>query len=243
MRRPKALSMFFPLRDDQPRFSTPVVNYFIIALNVAAFLFELSVARQSRYALDGLFAQFGVVPRHFELALRGLPNYPLEASAVTIFTAMFLHGGWSHIIVNMWALWIFGDNVEDAFGHFKYLLFYLTCGVVGNITHILLNLDSRGTAIGASGAIAGVMGAYLLLYPRAKVFTWVVFIFFLWLPAWVPLIFFFVSQLAAGTASIADTQQAAPGVAVWAHIGGFAAGMILVTAFSRRARAGRYGTW
>src|SRR5258708_7152757 len=129
----------FPIRDDQPRFSTPYVTYFIIALNVLVFLFELSVSSQGPRALDALIFQFGVIPQHFEQALAGSPYLTIPGTFLTILTSMFLHAGWLHIIGNMWFLWIFGDNIEDYLGHFVYLIFYLLCGVVASLTHILLN--------------------------------------------------------------------------------------------------------
>src|SRR5690349_16643052 len=120
--------MFFPIRDDQPRFSTPLVNYFIITLNVLVFLFELSVEAQGPRALNELVAQFGVVPAHFQLALSGSHRYTLAAVTLTIFTSMFMHASFAHILGNMWVLWIFGDNIEDYLGHGAYLIFYLLCG-------------------------------------------------------------------------------------------------------------------
>ena len=117
-----------PIRDDQPRFSTPYVTFFIIALNVLVFLFELSVGAQSHAALNSFVDQFGVVPLHFQRALAGSTRYNLAGQSITILTSMFLHGGWLHIIGNMWFLWIFGDNIEDHIGHFPYLIFYLVCG-------------------------------------------------------------------------------------------------------------------
>lgn len=235
--------MFFPIRDDQPSFSIPFVNYFIIGLNIAVFVFELSVGMQGRHATNALMFQFGVVPLHFERALAGSTSYTIPGTLLTIFTSMFLHGGWSHIVFNMWALWIFGDNVEDYLGHFKYLIFYLICGFAAALTHIVVNFGSNLPTVGASGAIAGVMGAYFLLYPRAKVLTWVVFIFFWWLPAWLVLIYWFLLQFLSGVTSIAETSQATGGVAVWAHVGGFVAGIVLIKIFPRRARIARYGTW
>ena len=236
----------FPIRDDQPSFSTPFVNYFIIGLNVVAFLFELSVGMQSRHAANALMFQFGVVPLHFERALAGSPVYTIPGTFLTVFSSMFLHGGWIHIIGNMWFLWIFGDNVEDYLGHFKYLIFYLVCGFAAAFTHIALNFGSNVPTIGASGAISGVMGAYILLYPRAKVLTLVVLIVFFtfwWIPAWVFLGYWFLMQFLAGAATIAETARATGGVAVWAHVGGFVAGIILIKLFPRRMRVARYGTW
>jgi membrane associated rhomboid family serine protease len=236
-----------PIRDDQPRFSTPYVNYFIIGLNILVFLFELSVGTQGRPALNDLVYQFGVVPVHFERGLAGSTRYPLSADFMTILTSMFLHGGWLHIIGNMWFLWIFGDNIEDYLGHFKYLVFYLICGIVASLTHIAFNFSSNEPAIGASGAIAGVLGGYILLYPRAKVLTLIpliIFFTFWWLPAWIFLGYWFVLQFFSGAAaSIAETSRSTGGVAFWAHVGGFAAGLLLIKLFPQRAQRYRYGSW
>jgi membrane associated rhomboid family serine protease len=235
-----------PLRDDTPRFSTPYATYFIIALNTLVFLFELSIGAQSHRALNGLMFQFGVVPRHFELALRGYSSYSLPGSLLTILTSMFLHGGWLHIIFNMWFLWIFGDNIEDYLGHFSYLVFYFLSGFAASLTHIVFNPSSNVPSVGASGAIAGVMGAYLVLYPRARVLTLVpliVFFTFWWLPAWIFLGYWFLLQFLSGTAtSIAETSQSG-GVAFWAHVGGFVAGIVLIKILPERPRRYRYAAW
>src|SRR5437868_5644697 len=147
-----------PIRDDQPRFSTPCLNYFIIGLNVIAFLFELSIGSNNPRALNAFIDEFGVVPSYFTHALEGNAHASLAAGLLSILTSMFLHGSWLHIIGNMWALYIFGDNIEDRLGHGTYLAFYLICGFVASFTHILLNLGSNVPSVGASGAIAGVMG-------------------------------------------------------------------------------------
>ena len=178
-----------PIRDDQPRFSTPYVTYFLVALNVVIFVMELAVGAQSRGELNAFIYQFGVVPQQVTGFLAGTPFNPL-AAVVPIFTSMFLHGSWLHIIGNMWVLWIFGDNIEDHLGHFPYLVFYLVCGVAAAVAHILLNVGSNVPTVGASGAIAGIMGAYFVLYPKARVLTIVpliVFFTFWWLPAWIVL--------------------------------------------------------
>src|SRR5258708_10562559 len=236
--------MFFPIRDDQPRFITPFVNYFILGLNVLVFIFELSVQVSGPSALNALVSRFAMVPRHFQLALAGSSHYDLVAVTLTIFTSMFLHAGWGHILGNMWILWIFGDNIEDYLGHFQYLLFYLACGFAAGFTHILLNFDSNVPTVGASGAIAGVMGAYFLLYPRAKVLTWVVFIFFVWLPAWIWIGGWFLLQFYIGSSmAAASGHQASGGIAVWAHVGGFVAGMILIKVLPQRAPQRRYASW
>lgn len=236
-----------PLRDDQPRFSTPYVTYFIIALNAVVFLFELSVGTQGHRALNALIYQFGVVPQHFELAIQGSRRYDLPGQSLTILTSMFLHGGWLHIIFNMWFLWIFGDNIEDHLGHFSYLIFYLVTGFAAAVTHILLNMNSTAPTVGASGAIAGVMGAYVILFPKARVLTLVpliVFFTFWWLPAWFFLGYWFVLQFLSGTAmSIAETSSSAGGVAFWAHVGGFVAGVVLIKLLPERRGRYRYAAW
>jgi len=236
-----------PIRDDTPRFSTPYITYFIIALNTVVFLFELSVGAQSHRALNSLIYQFGVVPVHFERALEGASRLSLPALSFTILTSMFLHGGWLHIIGNMWFLWIFGDNIEDYLGHFPYLIFYLVTGYAASLTHILLNIGSNVPSVGASGAIAGVMGAYFVLYPRARVLTLVpliIFFTFWWLPAWIFLGFWFVFQFLSGTAtSIADTGSSSGGIAFWAHVGGFVTGIVLIKLMPERRGRTRYAAW
>jgi membrane associated rhomboid family serine protease len=143
----------------------------------------------------------------------------------------------------MWVLWIFGDNIEDYLGHFRYLVFYLLCGMAAGFTHIALNLTSRVPSVGASGAIAGVMGAYFVLYPRARVLTWFPPIFFFHLPAWLMLGYWFFSQFIGGAANtIADTAQGG-GIAFWAHVGGFVAGILMIKLFPQRPHRYRYGTW
>jgi len=177
----------------------------------------------------------------------GSTHLPLSAILLTILTSMFLHGGWLHVIGNMWFLWIFGDNVEDYLGHFRYLLFYLLCGIAAAGVHIVLNFSSNEPTVGASGAIAGFMGGDLLLYPRARVLTLVplvVFFTFWWLPAWIFLGYWFVIQFLGGAAtSIAETSRSTGGIAFWAHVGGFVAGLLLIKVFPRRARSYRYGSW
>ncbi len=235
-----------PIRDDTPRFSTPYITYFIIALNTAVFLFELWVGFQSQRALNGFIYEFGVVPKDVTGALVASPHFNLTAAFLPMLTSMFLHGGWLHIIGNMWVLWIFGDNIEDYLGHLPYLIFYLISGIAASITHILLNAGSNVPSVGASGAIAGVMGAYFLLYPRARVLTLVpliIFFTFWWLPAWIVLGYWFLVQFLVGTTSIGYSSQTSGGVAVWAHVGGFVAGIVLIKLFPERPRRYRYGTW
>jgi membrane associated rhomboid family serine protease len=220
-----------PIRDDQPRYSTPWVNYFLIGLNLIIFLFEWTLDRRS---LELLVRQFGVVPSHVAAFLSGSPEYPLIAIVVPFFTSLFLHGSWMHVIGNMWFLYIFGDNVEDYLGHFKYLVFYLLTGVLAMGTHMVMNLHSTAPALGASGAIAGVLGAYFVLYPRARVLTWF-FVFVVWVPAWIILGYWFVLNFLSGTAtSLAVQARNMGGVAFWAHVGGFISGALLVKVFGER---------
>jgi hypothetical protein len=220
-----------PIRDDQPRYSTPWVNYFLIGLNLAIFFFEWALDPRS---LELLVRQFGVVPSHVALFLSGSPQYSLLAIVLPFFTSLFLHGSWMHVIGNMWFLYIFGDNVEDYLGHFKYLVFYLLTGVLAMCTHMVMNLHSTAPALGASGAIAGVLGAYFVLYPRARVLTWF-FVFVVWVPAWIILGYWFVLNFLSGTATaLAVQRQNMGGVAFWAHVGGFISGALLVKVFGER---------
>jgi membrane associated rhomboid family serine protease len=230
-----------PLRDDQPSFGTPAVTYFLIAFNFLIFLFETTLSPRG---LHDLFRQFALIPDHVALGLAGRAG-GLAGAIVPMFTSMFLHGGWMHVIGNMWVLWIFGDNIEDQLGHFVYLLFYLTCGLSAAVLHVLLNWGSPIPTVGASGAIAGVMGAYLLLYPRARVFTFLPPFFFFPLPAWIVLGYWIVVQFLSGAvSSVAYARQGdSGGIAFWAHVGGFIAGMILIKILPERKGRYRYGTW
>jgi len=229
-----------PLRDDAPRFSTPYVTYFLIALNSLVFLFELMLEPAARMQF---LSQFGVVPAHVNGLLHGQAGITVEAAFLPIFTSMFLHGSWLHVIANMWALWIFGDNIEDYLGPFRYLVFYLVTGIAANGAQTLFNPDSAVPTIGASGAIAGVMGAYFLLYPSARVLTFL-FVFFTWLPAWIVLGYWFLVQFVSGAAtSISSAGQSSGGVAFWAHVGGFLAGVALIKLSPKRPQRYRYPDW
>lgn len=237
-----------PIRDDQPRFSTPYVNYFLIALNTVVFLSEWVIGLQSQRALNAFLYEFGVVPRYVTGLLTGTPVFNPAAAILPMFTSMFLHASWLHIIGNMWVLYIFGDNIEDYLGHFKFLLFYLISGLAASFAHMLLNPGSNVPSVGASGAIAGVMGAYFVLYPRARVLTIVpliIFFTFWWLPAWIVLGYWFLIQFLSGAAtSIAYSSQTSEGgIAFWAHVGGFVAGIALIKVFRERPRRNRYATW
>ncbi len=214
-----------PLRDDIPSSTFPIVNYLLIAANLLVFAYELSLGRY----LDPYIYSHAVIPEQFISA-------GLTADQIARLTAtMFFHGGWLHVLSNMLYLWIFGDNVEDRMGHFKYLVFYLIAGYLASFAHIFSFPQSDVPLIGASGAIAGVLGAYLILFPRAKVLSLIFFIIIIQIvpiPAVVFLGFWFLLQLLSGTASMSD--QAAQSVAFWAHVGGFVSGMLLVKLFATR---------
>jgi len=186
----------------------------------------------------------GMVPANITAFLGGTGRPGVVAAFLPTLTSMFLHGSWMHVIGNMWFLWIFGDNIEDYLGHFKYLLFYLLSGLGAAFAQLVLNPHSRVPTVGASGAIAGVLGAYFLLYPRAKVLIWFPILFLFYLPAWVTLGYWFAMQFVSGAAtSIANYSETSGGVAFWAHVGGFLAGIILIKIFPERPRRYRYGTW
>ena len=218
----------FPIRDTIPSRSLPVVNWLIIACNVVVFFFEASLPPEQ---LDRVIHILGMIPRH--LVRNPIPE------ALTILTSMFLHGGWFHVISNMWALYIFGDNVEDRIGHFRYLGFYLLCGVIAAGAQVLAATNSPFPMVGASGAIAGILGAYVISFPRARVLTLIPIFFFPWfieIPALFYLGLWFLLQLRQGlfALTMVDSIGAYGGVAWWAHIGGFVAGLILVKRFERR---------
>lgn len=203
----------------------------LIAINLAVFGYEVTLGKH----LDYFIFQHGVIPAQ-------LVAYGFTADQIGRLTsAMFLHGGWFHVLSNMLYLWIFGDNVEDRMGHFKYLIFYLLTGYIATIAHVISFPATKMPLVGASGAIAGVLGAYLVLYPRARVLTLVFIVIFIQIvpiPAVVFLGIWFILQLLSGTASL--TAQAAQGVAFWAHIGGFVSGIILVKLFARRRYVSNY---
>jgi len=209
-----------------------VVGVSLIAVNIAVFFYEFSLGQRVR----SLVTSFGVIPA----SVLG-ENYVTDVGfrPQVFLTSLFLHGGWFHVGGNMLYLWIFGDNVEDRMGRFRFLVFYLSCGVLASLAHVVANPSSNVPTIGASGAIAGVLGAYFLLYPRAKVLTLIplgIFIQLVELPAFFFLGFWLLIQFLSGVASLAVRGQVAVGVAWWAHIGGFAAGALLLQVFKRREK-------
>ena len=235
----------FPIRDTTPRTGTPYVVYAIILANALVFLREISLgllAGGRGEEIISLFYTYGLVPIFYsdpKMAVEAFGHAPgIIDLALPFVTSVFLHGGIMHILGNMWMLWIFGDNVEDWMGHAGFAVFYLACGAVADLTHLLSDMASTMPTIGASGAIAGVMGAYFLLYPRAKVVTLVPIFFFIQfveLPAFVFLGFWFVLQIFSSTAG------ATASVAWWAHIGGFIFGAAVVFVLRGRAKGGAGG--
>jgi membrane associated rhomboid family serine protease len=230
-----------PIRDDAPRYTTPYITYSLLALNIIVFLFELTLPGSSR---TQFIYQFGMLPAHVTGALVGASSVGFLGSFVPIVTSMFLHASWMHLIFNMLFLHIFGDNIEDYLGHFRFLVFYLLTGIAAALLHILMNPNSTVPSVGASGAIAGVMGAYFVLYPSARVLTLVpfFFVFFVWLPAWVMLGYWFIGQFLSGaaTAIAYSSQTSGGGIAFWAHVGGFVAGLGMIKLFPTRPRRYRY---
>lgn len=226
-----------PIKDDAPRYTTPYINYLLIGLNVVVFIFELLLAPDDR---NSFVFHFGLVPAALPAAFHLGGAVSATAAIVPIISSMFLHATWLHLIFNMWALWIFGDNVEDYLGHFRYGVFYIVSGVIAAVVHILFNWGSTVPTVGASGAIAGVMGAYFLLYPSARVLTWF-FIFVAWLPAWVILGYWFIVQFLSGAAtSMAYSNRSTGGIAFWAHVGGFVAGLTLIKLLPQRPQRYSY---
>jgi len=222
--------MFIPLKDLNPSRTYPFVNITLILGNIAVFIYQVGLETTlSQRGADAFLLPYCMVPARIPSFLAGHTGF--EIAFLPLVTSMFLHSNWLHIAGNMLFLWIFGDNVEDFFGHFTYLLFYLVCGIGAGLLHVLFNLHSSVPALGASGAISGVMGAYILLYPRARILTLVV-IFPLPVPAVVFLGLWYVMQFLSGLSTLG--MKATGGVAVWAHIGGFLLGMLLTTLFKRR---------
>lgn len=219
----------FPFRDNIPTQRFPLVTVFLVAVNVAVFLYELSLGPH----IDSFFLRYGMTPYEITHGLAINPRGDLPVY-VTLITSMFIHAGWFHIGGNMLFLWIFGNNVEDSMGRLRFILFYLMCGLIADFAQIAIEPTATIPTVGASGAIAGVLGGYLLLFPRARVATLVflgIFITVIELPAVVVLLFWFVIQLFSGTASLYG-ESAGGEVAYFAHIGGFVAGLVTIKLFT-----------
>lgn len=216
-----------PIRDNVPRRSVPVVTILIILANAGVFAFELNLGPQR---LQNFIYLFGLVPKRYtHPAWAQWVGFPVD-TYWPFFTSMFLHGGFFHILLNMWTLWIFGDNVEDRMGGLRYVAFYLLCGLIAAGVHVVTNAGSQMPVVGASGAIAGVLGAYFVMYPRARLILLIPIFFyplFFEIPAFLYLILWFLLQLYSGALSLGAETASRGGVAWWAHIGGFAAGVAL----------------
>jgi len=227
-----------PLRDDIPARRTPVVTWALIAINVLVFLYEKSLPPR---ALEDLVFLRGLVPaRYTDPGWAASAGFPPD-HYLSFLTCMFLHGSWLHVIGNMWSLWIFGDNVEDRMGPLRFLLFYVLCGLAAGVLHVVTNASSQVPTVGASGAIAGVLGAYFILFPHARVLTLVPLLFipfFFELPAIVFLLIWFGLQLLQAWSGL-GAEGMGGGVAWWAHVGGFAAGILLHRLFLDRRPAPR----
>ena len=228
-----------PLRDDVPSQSTPVVTYGLIALNLVVYLYQFSLSLDSRgpgaEAFEALIYEFGVVPCRLTGSCTTVDQFPHPVA--TILSSMFLHANLLHVLGNMLYLWIFGDNVEDTLGHGRFLFLYLLAGLVAALGQTLVNPSSRVPMVGASGAVAGVLGAYLILFPGATVLTLMMFgIFYriVHIPAVIVLGFWIVIQIVSGYITVALGRGESGGVAWFAHIGGFVAGMLLLFLFRPR---------
>jgi membrane associated rhomboid family serine protease len=214
----------FPIGDENAgTIIKPIVNWTLIGLCVAVFIYQVSLSPR---ALEALFFQYGVIPAE----LTAGENY------LSVLTSMFLHGGFGHLFGNMVFLYVFGDNIEDAMGHISYLLFYLLCGIAAALTQVFLNPDSTIPMIGASGAISGVMGAYIVLFPRGNVRA-IVFYAVMLVPAWIMIGVWFALQLFSGFSTLGGPDVG--GTAFWAHVGGFVAGTILVWLFRDKEAVAR----
>lgn len=223
----------FPIKDNVPSKRWPLINTLLIILNVVAFYYQTSLDVD----MNTFFQQYGVVPEKFQQNLGEIsyPSLGLSKVFFPLITSAFLHGSLLHLLSNVWILWIFGDNVEDRLGHLGYLGFYLLAAVGAGLIHVITNIDSDIPAVGASGAIAGVMGAYFILFPRAKVLTLVVIFFLIqliWIPAYIYLGVWILIQFYYGTVDLAINASVG-GVAWWAHIGGFLVGLLFAFLIKR----------
>jgi membrane associated rhomboid family serine protease len=211
-----------PIKVTQPSYSRPAIVVLLIAVNMLVYFHEFWLQQVDPYSFNLFMQTYALRPAHFHFE--------------NLLTHMFLHGGWLHVLGNMLFLWVFGDNVEDILGHWKFLLFYLACGVAAGLAQWAIDPSSRVPMVGASGAIAGVMGAYLVKFPRSQVrmLTWFIFIFTFDLPAWLMLVYWFGIQLFGGAGAVGGQSEG--GVAFFAHIGGFLVGILLIHVMGTRQR-------
>ena len=221
----------FPIRDTNRSHTFPIVNWMIIIINAGIFIIQVRLPKET---VEIIFNTFGVIP------IRFVEFHPL--APISLFSSQFLHGGWLHIIRNLWILYIFGDNVEDRIGHIQYLVFYIITGIAGSLLQVVTQPFSNTPMIGASGAISGVLGAYIFFFPRARILTFVPIFILPWLveiPAVIFLGIWFLSQF-VNVINEASTIVNS-GIAYWAHLGGFGAGFILARRF-KQTRDNRYGS-
>ncbi len=222
----------FPLRDNIPTDTFPIVTLMLIAVNSVIWFYEVSLGAN----LDNFILAHGLTPWrfvHYSMYQGGFWDNALSP----LFSSIFMHAGWMHVIGNMWFLWIFGDNIEDRLGHFKYLIFYLLCGIGASLIHVTFNPLSKIPTVGASGAISGVLGAYLISFPNARVYTLLIIFFiirFVEIPAFLFLIFWFAFQFMAVAAQSSYSGQETGGVAYWAHMGGFIVGIALLWLMAKK---------
>jgi membrane associated rhomboid family serine protease len=235
-----------PISDENPTLRTPVVTYLLLATLLVVFVL-VQGAGSNPALLAATVCDYGMVPGElthraplgFQLPMGNgmacvIDNYAINFW--TPLTSMFLHGGWAHLLGNSLYLWVFGNNVEDSLGRLRFLVFYILCGLAAALTHVLLNGASPVPTVGASGAISGVLGGYLVLYPRVRVRTYFPPIFLFHVPAWFVLVFWFGEQILAGLPQLSPMRpDISSGVAVWAHVGGFVAGVVLVKLFENHA--------
>jgi len=242
----------FPYHDENQTKHTPLVTYVLVALNVATFV--LVEGAGTPQALARAVCDFGLIPGELTGALPPGTRFPMGDGLVcltdpgrqlgNVLTSMFLHGSWMHLLGNMWFLWLFGNNIEDSMGRARFVVFYLACGVAAALVQVVVNPRSVVPMVGASGAISGVMGAYLVLYPHVRVYTLLPIGFFtVALPAWTMLLYWLGLQFVSGLLGSGTAETG--GVAFWAHVGGFVTGMALVKLFARPedVRAHREGDW
>lgn len=238
----------FPIRDDNPQILTPYATITIVALNVAAWIFLQGMGAESQ--LMGSVCRFGLIPGELLQLVPAGTRFPIGEGTVcvlgdsgswhTTITSMFMHGGWMHIIGNMWFLWIFGNNVEDAMGPVRFIVFYLLCGLAAAAFQVMADPASTIPMVGASGAIGGVMGAYILLYPRVHVHMLIILVIYVTtiaVPAYLMLGYWFLVQVLSG---VANVGAGGGGVAFWAHVGGFVAGGVLIFLFRDKALLDRH---
>ena len=227
-----------PLKNLSPRLTFPAMTMLLIIANMLVFIYQVSLPDR---AAEAFITLYGMVPARVSLALAGQHHVTFEQALIPLFTSMFLHGGWLHILGNMWFLWIFGGQVEDRLGHFTYLVFYLICGLGSGVAQLAFSWGSKIPAIGASGAIAGVLGAYIVFFPSSRILT-LVPLFIIWFTVQIPALVFiglwFLIQFLSGISSVSAASMG--GVAWWAHVGGFLLGVLIAQFYRVSARPAQY---